>query len=263
MATILGKKIGLENIIGEDNSTTPPESWEYLAHKTDSGTWDWTWTAPKAGWYSFHIVGDGGSGGNGGASWAEAEYDGSWRTGSGGGGGGHGAYAVHTVFLQRGKDITFVKSGTAITAAILDANIVVEHGKAGGAGSGTNNTPGPGGKTAAATGANSANIAGGRGTSGRQGNSGHGVSATNDELSSSKQGGNGGGISPAMKYSNGIPNNSRTAAADYTKANLGNAGNGGNSGSVSYYNSMPHTEASATPGYPGIPGGVVIDRAAS
>ena len=196
MATILGKKIGLENIIGEDNSTTPPESWEYLAHKTDSGTWDWTWTAPKAGWYSFHIVGDGGSGGNGGASWAEAEYDGSWRTGSGGGGGGHGAYAVHTVFLQRGRDITFVKSSTAITAAILDANIVVEHGKAGGAGSGTNNTPGPGGKTAAATGANSANIAGGGGTAGRRGNSGHGVSATNDEYSSSKQGGNGGGNFP-------------------------------------------------------------------
>ncbi|MCI9456884.1 MAG: hypothetical protein HFE44_07895 [Oscillospiraceae bacterium] len=72
-----------------------------------------------------------------------------------------------------------------------------------------------------------------------------------------------GGISPAMKYSNGIPNNSRTAAADYTKANLGNAGNGGNSGSVGCSDGTPHTEASASPGYPGIPGGVVIDCAAS
>ena len=204
MAIILGKKIGLENLLG--GGKTPPEEWAYLAHKVDGGTWEWNWPAPKSGWYSIHLIGDGGSGGKGADAYSGGDPA---YAGAGGGGGGHGAYAVHQVYMKKDEVAHIVRTASAITATIGEAVITVAHGGSGKAGTkGRSSSPGSGGTGGTASGANTLNLNGGvgnRGSSpGKMSYSGGTVVANGSNISAfgDVPGGSGGiaGTITAQKY---------------------------------------------------------------
>lgn len=261
MSIILGKKIGLENLIG--GGKTPPENWEYLAHKVDGGTWEWSWSAPKSGWYSIHLIGDGGSGGKGGQSIREGSYGGgyAYSSGAGGGGGGHGGYGIHQMYLKTGAEIRFSRTAAGITAEIGENTVSVSHGKSGRAASGTGR--GSGGAGGTASGANTQSLSGGAGSPGEYGKEHRIPSGDNSsQIGYDIAGGNGGvaGTIAAQKYSSGKAGIYKASAPEF---DLGNAGTGGKGGALRLEDGGGISYPDGTAGGPGRLGGVVIDAAAT
>ena len=278
MSVILGRKIGLENLSG--GGKTPPEEWAYLAHKIDGGTWEWNWPAPKSGWYSIHLIGDGG----GGCKGADAYRGGDPAyAGAGGGGGGHGAYAIHQVRLKSGETVKFVRTESAITATIGEAVITVTHGGSGKAGTkGRSSSPGSGGAGGIASGANTLNLNGGAGnlgnSPGKMSYSGGSVVANGSNISASGDvpGGSGGiaGTITAQKYSSGKADTYTASAPNLDLGNAGTGGMGGDAGYTTSWNPNAGDEGESSyvmnsyaytgkAGQAGKTGGVVIDCAAS
>ena len=253
---ILGKKVGQGDFAGVIPEA--PAVWGYLTHKADGGTWDWTWTAPESGWYSFHLIGDGGSGGKGGEAWVHSQYS-AGTGGCGGGGGGHGGYAIHQVYVKKGSGITFVRGSTGISAVIEEQTIAANHGKNGGSAD-AHKTAGSGGAGGTASGANTLNLTGGAGSAGSAGerSSGDAQSDGGDSVVGGG-GGNGGSVPSAQKYSSGR----NTGNYNPPNLNLGNGGRGGNGGGASfkYWDFCRKTNPSN--GSSGYLGGVVIEAAAT
>ncbi len=193
MSIILGKKIGLEKLIG--GGKTPPENWEYLVHHlTNEGISEWTFTAEQTGWYRFYLVGPGGAGGG---------IGGSVQTGynyinfpPSGGGGGAGGYGVHDCYLKAGKTVAVTLGPQGVSAAFEEGTVSVTAGDSGGTASGS---PGTGGSGGSAAGKNVCNI------EGSVGKSGGGKVYTSWDGSSSSQtvygaAGGVGGIASGHKY---------------------------------------------------------------
>lgn len=95
MATIYGRRLS----VGNGVSPNPPENWQQLIYIDESETW----SAPKDGWYRFHVVGKCGDGAAGGSRHTVNMKP--TGDGYGGGGGGSGGWAIHVLKMKEGDTI--------------------------------------------------------------------------------------------------------------------------------------------------------------
>lgn len=164
--TIYGRWIGNAALVaGTASDLMQPDdaSFAYLeSHLVSEGTPTYTFTAPQAGWYRFHIVANGGAGGEIGGT---ASNDrGECRIPPSGAGGGSGGYAIHVVYLEQNDTASFEMTADGISATIAGLLVQVTSGAAGTAA--TETDPGVGGAGGTASGSNTLNLPGVAGTDG-------------------------------------------------------------------------------------------------
>lgn len=225
----------------------PPTSWQYYNKITATGNW----TVPESKWYRFHIIGAGGSGGNGGA---RREYEtNKINCGGGGGGGSGGGLAVSTLYLKAGTVIPATLSAAYTSLGAYGTALCGITGSTGGAGA-TNawREAGKGGAGGTPGGtASGGNILNRTGLDGIRGSDGINYSSSTDP-------GPGGPGSPKLADSAYYSPQAASGQAGITlNGNVPTFGGGGSGGRGQDENYSSNT------GYAGAPGGIVIEIGAA